>query len=65
MIQNPYCNELTKDKAHLDQGVELTISDLLSNKKIMIVDDTPFNIKALKCIFKDVPNLNISEAFNG
>ncbi|KAL4451040.1 hypothetical protein ABPG74_021362 [Tetrahymena malaccensis] len=37
----------------------------LCNKKIMIVDDTVFNILALKILFKNISNLMINEAYNG
>lgn len=31
----------------------------------MIVDDTMFNIMALKCLFSPVKNLTIYESYNG
>ncbi|EAS07035.2 response regulator receiver domain protein (macronuclear) [Tetrahymena thermophila SB210] len=61
----PNSNIIKNEKLHLDQLKNTTLECFLENKNIIIVDDTPFNIKVLKCIFKDIPNLTIQEAFNG
>ncbi|EAR92891.2 ATPase, histidine kinase-, DNA gyrase B (macronuclear) [Tetrahymena thermophila SB210] len=41
------------------------LQEQLCNKKIMIVDDTVFNILAMKILFKNISNLVINEAYNG
>ncbi|KAL4429748.1 hypothetical protein ABPG74_004385 [Tetrahymena malaccensis] len=61
----PNSVKINNEKHHLDILKNTTLEFFLENKNIIIVDDTPFNIKVLKCIFKDIPNLMIQEAFNG
>lgn len=50
-----------------DEVVEprLEIKKLLKGKRVMIVDDTIFNILALKLFLAGIPELIIYEAFNG
>ncbi|KAL4474161.1 hypothetical protein ABPG72_002886 [Tetrahymena utriculariae] len=61
----PNSIKINDEKLQLNHIKNTTLESFLENKNIIIVDDTPFNIKVLKCIFKDIPNLTIQEAFNG
>ncbi|KAL4505319.1 hypothetical protein ABPG72_002381 [Tetrahymena utriculariae] len=66
------CNQ-KKNKSDLDflanknllNQNSLKLQTLLSNKRILLVDDMPFNIQILKNYLKGVENLEIKEAFNG